>query len=182
MTPWYEPLRLELLAAALGTGLAGVLSPISAWLLPTTWGSFSILPGGPSNAKREDADLVRHTQRAAKLVSDFLDAWRLAQQGRHSFAPWRWNGAGILPPQAGVHAFRLVRDAQQLGLRDSRDIIALCLQRVGIHPQLPRHPKIQRDILDAVKGVAPLEARFERYNAADWKDIFASLPQAANYS
>ena len=182
MTPWYEPLRLELLAAALGTGLAGGLAPISAWLLPTTWGSYSILRGGPSSAEREDADLVRHTQHAAQLVSDFLDVWRLAQQDRHSFAPWRWTGAGLFPPQAGVHAFRLVRDAQQLGLRNTRDILLLSRHRVCIHPHLIKHPDIQRDIRDAANGIESLRDRFATYDDANWKRIAAALPRAENYS
>lgn len=182
MTPWFEPIRLELLAAAMGRQVGGVLTPINAWLFPTSWGNFSILRGTSGPANTEHADLVRHTQHAAQLVSDFMGVWRLAQRRRLAFAPWRWNGGSLLPPQAGIHAFRLVRDAQQHGLKNSRDIIALCLHRVFIHPHLPKHPEIQNDIVDAANGIQPLQDRFETYNDEAWKRIVASLPRAENYS
>lgn len=181
-TPWFEPLRLELLAAALGHQVGSVLMPIGAWLFPTSWGSFSVLRGAAPTFRTEHADLVRHTQHAAQLVNDFLGTWRLVQRQRLGFSPWRWSGAGILPPQAGTHAFRLIRDAQQLGLRHSRDIISLSLHRVCIHPHLPKHPDIQQDVLDAINGVQPLQNRFETYDDATWKRIYVSLPRAESYS
>lgn len=182
MTPWFEPLRLELLAAALGPQVGSKIAPVSSWLFPTSWGSFAILRGATSRAETEYVELVRHTQHAAQLVSDFLGIWRLAQRRRLAFAPWRWNGASPLPPQAGIHAFRLIRDAQQLGLRNSRDIFALSLHRVYIHPHLAKHPDIQRDIFDAANGIEPLLDRFATYDDATWKRIAASCPRAENYS
>jgi len=181
-TPWFEPVRLELLAGALGPQAGAMLAPISAWLFPTSWGSFSVLRSKPATASEDYTELVRHTQHAAQLVSDFLGMWRLAQGQALSFAPWRWNGSSPLAPQAGVHAFRLIRDAQQLGLRNERDIFALSLYRVCVHPLLPKHPDIQRDILDAVKGKHALEDCFQAYDNAAWKRIFASLPRTENYS
>jgi hypothetical protein len=180
-TPWFEPVRLELLAGALGPQAGAMLAPISAWLFPTSWGSFSVLRN-KSAAGEDDTELVRHTQHAAQLVSDFLGIWRLAQRQTLSFAPWRWNGSSPLPPQAGVHAFRLIRDAQQLGLRNERDIFALSLYRVCVHPLLPKHPDIQRDILDAANGRHALQDRFQAYDDTAWKRIFASLPRTENYS
>lgn len=181
-TPWFEPVRLELLAGALGAQAGAMLAPISAWLFPTSWGSFSVLRSKSATAGEDHSDLVRHTQHAAQLVSDFLGIWRLAQRQTLSFAPWRWNGSSPLPPQAGVHAFRLIRDAQQLGLRHERDIFALSLYRVFVHPLLPKHPDIQRDILDAVNGKRALQDRFQAYDDAAWKRIFALLPRTENYS
>lgn len=181
-TPWFEPVRLELLAGALGSQAGAILAPISAWLFPTSWGSFSVLRSKSATADENHTDLVRHTQHAAQLVSDFLGIWRLVQRQTLSFAPWRWNGSSPLPPQAGVHAFRLIRDAQQLGLRNERDIFALSLYRVCVHPLLPKHPDIQRGILAAAKGKHALENRFQAYDDAAWKRIFASLPRTENYS
>ncbi|WP_057385065.1 hypothetical protein [Pseudomonas aeruginosa] len=182
MSPWFEPLRLELLAAALGEQLGGVLMPITRWLCPTSWGSLAILH---STAGLPDAalpDRARETQRLAPLINDFLGAWRHALERPVPYAPWRWNGTSPLPPQAGTHAYRLTRDAHQRGLGDSRDVIALSLHRVFIHPHLPQHPDVQRDIALAAAGTARLQARFETYSDADWKRIAASLPRAENYT
>ncbi|MFJ3461526.1 hypothetical protein [Achromobacter spanius] len=181
-TPWFEPVRLELLVGALGPQAGAMLAPVSAWLLPTSWGSFSVLRSTTATAGEDQTDLVRHTQHAAQLVSEFLGIWRLAQGQTLSFAPWRWNGSSPLPPQAGVHAFRLIRDAQQLGLRNERDIFALSLYRVCVHPLLPKHPDIQRDIVGAANGKHALQDRFQAYDDAAWKRIFASLPRTENYS
>ncbi|HAP27427.1 MAG TPA: hypothetical protein DCR74_17755 [Achromobacter sp.] len=181
-TPWFEPVRLELLAGALGPQTGAVLAPIRAWLFPTSWGSFSVIRGNSTIAGEHHADLVRHTQHAARLVSDFLGIWRLAQRQTLSFAPWRWTGPSPLPPQAGVHAFRLVRDAQQLGLRQDHDIFTLSLYRVCVHPLLPKHPDIHRHILDAANGNHALQERFQAYDDAAWRRIFSSLPRAKDYS
>lgn len=181
-TPWFEPVRLELLAGALGPQAGAVLAPIRAWLFPTSWGSFSVIRGNSTMAGEHHADLVRHTQHAARLVSDFLGIWRLAQRQTLSFAPWRWTGPSPLPPQAGIHAFRLVRDAQQLGLRQDHDIFALSLYRVCVHPLLPEHPDIHRDILSAANGNRALQERFHAYDDAAWKRIFSSLPRGKDYS
>lgn len=181
-TPWFEPVRLELLAAALGPQVGAMFAPIKAWLFLTSWGGFSVLHRTSTIAQDDKADLVRHTQHAAQLVNEVLGAWRLAQRQVLSFAPWKWNGAGLLPPQAAVHAFRLVRDAERLGLRRREDIITLSLHRVCIHPLLPEHVEIQRDIFEAADGKASLESRFENYDDAIWQRIVAALPRAENYS
>lgn len=99
-----------------------------------------------------------------------------------TYAPMRWRGDTTLPPQAAVHAFRMIRDAHQLGLRLSADVIDLCTHRVFIHPGLPRHPKVQADLAEAAAGQSTLQARFETYDDAAWKRIVASLSPAANYS
>ncbi len=182
ITPWFEPVRLELLTAALGHHIGGLLTPIRAWLFPTSWDSFAMVRSTPQASHSDHGASIRNTQHAAQLVNDFLGVWRLAQRQILSFAPWRWSGPGLLPPQAGTHAFRLVRDAQQLGLRNSRDIITLSLHRVCIHPLLAQHAQIQHAIVEAAKGAFSLESRFETYDDAAWKRIYASLPRAANYS
>lgn len=181
-TPWFEPVRLELLAGALGARAGAMFAPINAWLFPTSWGSFSVLQSSSATASEDHTALVRRTQHAAQLVSEFLGIWRLAQRQTLSFAPWRWTGPSPLPPQAGVHAFRLVRDAQRLGLRHERDIFALSLYRVCVHPLLPKHPDIQRGILDAANGKHALHDRFQAYDDTAWKRVFASLPRTENYS
>ncbi|HBO3623958.1 TPA: hypothetical protein L4S57_005260 [Pseudomonas aeruginosa] len=181
-SPWFEPLRLELLAAALGEQLGGVLMPITRWLCPTSWGRFAILHGEAGRSDAAFPDRARDTQRLAPLINDFLGAWRHAQEHSVSYAPWRWQGASPLPPQAGTHAYRLIRDARQRGLNDSRDVIALSLHRVFIHPYLPLHPEVQNHIAQTAAGNHRLQARFNTYSDADWKRIAASLPRAENYS
>ncbi|MFJ3462610.1 hypothetical protein [Achromobacter spanius] len=182
MTPWFEPLRLELLAASMERAFPALLWPVKRWLCPTSWGTYTLLRGAPSETGMDAPVLARHAQQLAPLVGDFLDVWRLALKLPMTYAPMRWRGATILPPQAAVHAFRMIRDAHKLGLRLSADIIDLCTHRVFIHPSLPRHPNVQDDIAAAAAGQSTLQARFETYDDLMWKRIVASLPPAANYT
>ncbi len=182
MTPWFEPLRLELLAASMEHAFPALLWPVKRWLCPTSWGAFTLLRGSPTEAGSDAPALVRHALQLAPLVSDFLDVWRAALRFPVTYAPMRWRGPTILPPQAAVHAFRMIRDAQNSRLRLSADIIDLCMHRVFIHPHLPRHPEIQDDIQAAVAGQSTLQARFEKYDDFAWQRIVASLPPAANYT
>lgn len=182
MTPWFEPLRLELLAASMERAFPALLWPVKRWLCPTSWGTYTLLRGASTEAGMDAPELARHAQQLAPLVGDFLDVWRLALTLPMTYAPMRWRGATILPPQAAVHAFRMIRNAHQLGLRLSADIIDLCTHRVFIHPGLPRHPKVQADIAVAAAGQSTLQARFETYDDAAWKRIVESSSPAANYS
>ncbi|WP_025807407.1 DUF4123 domain-containing protein [Pseudomonas chlororaphis] len=182
LSPWFEPIRLELLAASLGSQIGGLLGPVGAWLFPTSWGSYALLRSTASPQEVALPLLARETQQAAPLISDFLGVWRQALEYPLGFSPWRWKGPSVLPPQAGTHAFRLVRDAGRLGLSESRDIVALSLHRVFIHPHLPQHPDIQRDIAAAAAGTAGLQERFATYDDTTWMRIAASLPRAESYT
>ena len=182
MTPWFEPLRLELLAAAIGRAMPALLGPVRHWLCPTSWGSYTLLQGAPAGTSVDDPALARQTQQLAPLVNDFLDVWRHALTLPTTYAPMRWRGATVLPPQAAVHAFRIIRDAHSRGLRLGADIIDLCTHRVFIHPHLPQHPGVQADIAAASAGHCTLQTRFETYDDLAWKRVVASLPSTANYS
>ena len=182
VSPWFEPLRLELLAASVGNTFPDLLWPIRRWLCPTSWGTYTLFRGAPSGAGMDIPALARQTQRLAPLVGDFLDAWRLALRFPMTYAPRHWRGDTLLPPQAAAHAFRLVRDAHNRGLRLSADIIDLCMHRVFIHPDLPQHPQVQADIARALAGTSTLHARFETYDDSAWMRIVASLPAAVSYS
>lgn len=180
-SPWYEPLRLELLAAALGSQIGTVLHPIHTWLCPTSWGSLALLQGDADPAApNEISPLARQTQRLAPLVSDLLGAWRAALKWPPKNTPQRGQGSGLLPPQAGAQAFRLVRDAQRLGLKNHQDILSLSLHRVFVHPLLPQHPDVQRDIATAAAGHQALQALFATYDDNTWQRMAATLPQAEN--
>ncbi|WP_312431575.1 hypothetical protein [Achromobacter sp.] len=182
MTPWFEPLRLELLAASMERAFPALLWPVKRWLCPTSWGTYTLLRGAPTGAGTEELVLARQAQQLAPLVGDFLDVWRLALKLPTTYAPLRWHGDTILPPQAAVRAFRMIRDAHHLGLRQSADIIDLCTHRVFIHPDVSQHPRVQADIAAAAAGQSTLQARFETYDDVAWKRIVASLSPAANYS
>lgn len=180
---WFEPLRLELLLGSMGTAVGDLLNPIRIWLCPTSWKGYILVHGTTYPIDPVLPLSARDTQRMAPVVSEFLDAWRHTLQLPLGFAPWRWKGASILPPQAGVHAFRLVHDAHRLGLDNSRDIIALCLHRVFIHPHLPQHPDIQQLIAQARAGAVDLQSHFaSHYSEAKWKRVTADLPHAKDYS
>ncbi|WP_269511581.1 DUF4123 domain-containing protein [Burkholderia sp. IMCC1007] len=182
VSPWFEPLRLELLAASVGNTFPDLLWPIRRWLCPTSWGGYTLFRGAPTGAGMDIPALARQTQRLAPLIGDFLDAWRLALRFPLTYAPRHWRGDTLLPPQAAAHAFRLVRDAHKRGLRLSADVIDLCMHRVFIHPDLPLHPHVQADIARALAGTSTLQARFETYDDSAWMRIVASLPAAVSYS
>ena len=88
----------------------------------------------------------------------------------------------MLPPQAGVHGFRLIRDARRLGLKDAGDLVSLSLNRVLLHPDLPQHPEIQQIIAQARKGAIQLRSHFATCSDSFWKRIVVDLPRAKDYS
>ncbi|MHA6198512.1 hypothetical protein ACX3YG_29580 [Pseudomonas wadenswilerensis] len=181
-TPWYEPLRMELLLGAMGDEAGELLGPIRYWLVPLSWGGFTLIRRPDYSGMSELPALARQVQQLAPVIHRFLGLWRHAVQHPPAFAPWCWEGASILPPQAGVHAFRLIRDARRLGLKSSRDLTALSLRRVLLHPHLPQHPDIQKIIDQARTGAIDLQSHFATCRDAFWKRVVADLPRAEDYS
>ncbi|MHA6194123.1 hypothetical protein ACX3YG_07095 [Pseudomonas wadenswilerensis] len=179
---WFEPLRLELLSASMDHAAGELLAPIRSWLLPVSWGSYAVLHCTNYPLEQGISAPARETQQLAPEVNTFLGIWRHALQSDVGFAPWRWNGPGVLPEQAGVHAFRLIRDARRLGLCNSSDRIALSLHRVFLHPHLPQHPDIQQVITQARAGSLDLKSHFATYGEAAWKRIVYDLPRAKDYT
>lgn len=181
-SPWFEPLRLELLMCAMDQEAGCLLSPIRHWLFPVTWGGYTLMRRPDYDCYPELSELARQTQRLAPVIHTFFGVWRHAQEHPPAFSPWHWKGASILPPQAGVHAFRLIRDAERLGLTTSRDLIVLSLYRVMFHPYLPQHPEVQQIIAQARTGLTDLQSDFASRSVAFWKRVVAELPLAEDYS
>lgn len=180
-SPWYEPLRLELLIGALEKQAGDLLGPIQLWMFPSSWGGNSLLRSTGYSCPQDLGQTARQTQQLASETRAFLGLWRHALLCHHSFAPWRWTGASVLPPQAAVHGFRLIREAHRLGLKGS-DLISLSLHQVFMHPHLPQHPDIQKAIAQARAGTIDLHSQFGDYSDATWKRIVAELPRAEDYS
>ena len=181
-SPWFEPLRMELLLGALDTQAGDLLSPIRFWLFPVSWGGCTLMRSTVYPCDSVLPPLARETQQLAPVIRRFLGVWRHAIQSPPIFAPWRWTGDSVLPPQAGVHAFRLIRDARRLGLENSRDLLSLSLHRVLLHPDLPQHPEIQQLIAQARAGSIDLHSHFTTCSDIFWKRIVADLPRAKDYS
>lgn len=182
-SPWFEPLRLELLVGAMGAQAGDLLGPIRLWLFPVSWQEgYTQIRSTHYFPDSELPQLARQTQQLAPVIRRFLAVWRYAVENPPVFAPWRWKGKSVLPPQAGVHGFRLIRDARRLGLKDSRDLISLSLYRVFLHPDLPQHPEIQQIIAQARKGAINLHDHFTSCSDSFWKRIVAELPRAEDYS
>lgn len=181
-SPWFEPLRLELLIGAMGTPAGDLLGPIRVWLFPSSWEGYSLVRSTHYFTDSDLPQLVRETQQLAPVIRRLLGAWRHMVRNPPIFAPWRWKGRSVLPPQAGVHAFRLIRDARSLGLKNSRDLISLSMHRVFLHPDLPQHPEIQQFIVQARKGAIDLHEHFLTCSDSFWKRISAELPRAEDYS
>ncbi|OLS63963.1 hypothetical protein PSEMO_10310 [Pseudomonas putida] len=181
-SPWFEPLRLELLLCAMQQEAGCLLRPIQHWLLPVSWGGYTMARSPDYVCDPDLSELARQTQQLAPEVNAFLGVWRHALTFQDGFAPWRWQGPGILPGTAAVHGFRLIRDARRLGLHNSSDRLSLSLHRVFMHPHLPQHPDIQQAITQARAGSLDLHSHFATYSDATWKRIVYALPLAKDYS
>ncbi|WP_176080400.1 hypothetical protein [Paraburkholderia tropica] len=178
--PLYEPPRLELWAAALRGDLGAYLWPIRQWLYPVSWGGFVLFNGSPGSTHGLPP-VAHETQAEAALVSTMLAAWRRSLCESMSYAPWRWQPGGPLPPQAASRAFRMIRDARRSGLRNNEDIIVLALHRVTVHPDLAEHERIRADLVRAAKGEASLSELFQDYDSAALQYVASSLPHAKDY-
>lgn len=175
MSPWFEPLRLELLAAAMPDTLSSALWPIRTWLLPTSWGEIAMVNGAPGASSLVPA-IARDAQRDAALIALLLSAWRRTLQAPLSFAPRQWQGRTLLPPQAAASAFRMVRQARQRGVTDSKDLLALALHQETIHPQLLRFDPLHDALLRATPGHA--SGVLAAYGNVAWSRIAAYLNEA----
>ena len=182
-SPWFEPLRLELLVGAMGPQAGDLLGPIRLWLFPVSWEEgYTQIRSTHYFPDSGLPKLVRETQQLAPVIRRFLGVWRYAVENPPVFAPWGWRGKSVLPPQAGVHGFRLIRDARRLGLKDAGDLVSLSLNRVLLHPDLPQHPEIQQIIAQARKGAIQLRSHFATCSDSFWKRIVVDLPRAKDYS
>lgn len=183
ISPWFEPLRLELLFATMRVQAGQLLGPVRLWLLPLSWEGYTIVRGTSSSGAPGLPLDARESQQLAPVINRFLAVWRQALRQPPRFAPWRWTGSSGLPTYAAAHAFQLIRDAHRLGLRNSRDLIALSLYRVLMHPHLPQHPDIKHLIAQASAGKLDLQSHFSSsYSEAHWRRIVADLPRAKDYS
>ena len=182
-TPWFEPLRLELLSATAASEISWLLCPIRFWLSSLSWGVHTAVRGTDTPVEVVMPSSARQALQWAPLINSLLGTWQHLLRRPVGFAPWRWTGDSVLPPQAALHALRLVRNAHAFGLREQRDIIALCLHQVFIHPLLPQHPEIQALIAKAGSGALDLQSHFaSHYSEALWKRTFTDLPRAKDYS
>lgn len=216
MSPWFEPLRLELLAASIHAETLGPLMwPIRTWLLPTSWGSLAMVNGfqrstgidvgigvgrigagigvgigttsatmtGPAAGTALQPSiqlpaLARQTQRDAPLIAQLLSAWRRSLQLPLSYAPGRWQGPSLLPPQAAAQAFRWIRQARQAGLSDTRDIIVLALHQAAIHPRLLDYEPLRLALASAAPGGA--STVLAAYGGHAWHRIATHLDQVGS--
>ena len=180
-SPWFEPLRMELLIISMKHA-GDLLGPVRAWLLPISWGGYTVLRNTGYPPEQRVCAAARESQQLAPEANALLGIWRHALTLDTGFSPWRWKGPGVLPARAGAHAFRLIREARWLGLKTSSDRISLSLHRVFLHPHLPKHPEIQAVIAQARARSLDLESHFDTYTEATWKRLVADLPPAKDYS
>lgn len=172
--PWYEPLRLELLATTLGSSLGGLLGPIQSWWAPSNWGPIAQWAGG-GLATEEQCARATQAQALVPLVRRLLDLWRAAQRAPLvHFARPNGNSAA-LPPNAAREALSLILHAQTLGLHRTQDILALCLGRACVDQRLHEYPGIRLHIDQAARGVHPLPVALARYHGGQWQSLLAEL-------
>lgn len=172
--PVYEPLRLELLVATLKHGETGGWWPIDRWLFPTSSGASSCLIG-LEDTSVDFSPFTSAIQQDAALVSSLLSAWRRAVSLPLTYAPARWQGPTLLPPQAAARAYRQIRDARQLGLKNQYDIVTLALHRLMLHSSLHTHTDIGISIKRAIENGTSLGKLFSELNDQSWQRIVSDL-------
>ncbi|MGF6171205.1 hypothetical protein [Pseudomonas moraviensis] len=172
--PVYEPLRLELLVATLKVGETGSWWPIHQWLIPTSSGATSCLIGQPDTSVEFSA-FASSVQQDAALVSSLLGAWRRAVSLPLTYAPARWEGPTLLPPQAAAQAYKQIRGARHLGLKNQHDIVALALHRLMLHSSLHTHTDIGLAIERAIENGTSLAKLFAELNDQSWQRIVSDL-------
>ncbi|SCZ39190.1 MULTISPECIES: hypothetical protein [Pseudomonas] len=172
--PVYEPLRLELLVATFKHGETGGWWPIHQWLFPTSSGASSCLIG-QADTSVVFSPFTSAVQQDAALVSSLLGAWRRAVSLPLTYAPARWQGHTLLPPQAAARAYKQINDARQLGLKNQHDIVTLALHRLILHSSLHTHAYIGTSIKLAIENGTSLGKLFSELNDQSWQRIVSDL-------
>ncbi|MDD0974698.1 hypothetical protein [Pseudomonas fontis] len=174
--PVFEPVRLELLAAAFERSDLGPWWPIRHWLFTTSGGATATLHGQP-NKRPATPPQASRLQDDVPLVQALLSAWRELLMYPGLYAPERWQGPSVLPPVAAIQAGRLIQQARELGLSTTADLLSLSLHRLSLHPRLHTQPQVAAMLARASAGQSPLDAQLSQYNEARWQAVVASLTQ-----
>lgn len=167
--PVYEPVRLELFAAAFGQVDKGPWWPIKRWLLLTSGGAPVSVTSreGPYHPVPAHA---RKMQTDAGLIMELLTVWR-------SMISYPVTNPPLpLPQLAAVRASEYIQQARKLGLSGLEDIQTLALHLLCIHPRLHTHPDVLAMINTTVKTQRPLAALFGHYTDANWRYVTTHLP------
>ncbi|MEM5435481.1 hypothetical protein [Paraburkholderia diazotrophica] len=172
--PFYEPVRAELLASTSIEDANVWRGPVSDWLYPDASGVVTRLPRAKTSAQRI-SDYGVSVQAGVPWVVRLLAAWRTAQMDDLSYAPARWRGAHLLPPDAAAQAYGQLLDASHLGLSDLTDQLVFALHRLFIHPRLDTHPQVRNAIARTATGETSLAEQFDKFSDAMWAQIVATL-------
>ncbi|KUY91852.1 MULTISPECIES: hypothetical protein [unclassified Burkholderia] len=171
----FEPLRMELWAAC---RMAGSLWPLRHWLICLSGASITLLEGKPDHRTADDSEHTWFAQRSAPLIADIQAAWQRVREASFDNTHLRNASAALTPQQVTAVAYRAVRAAHTLGLRDHRDILILGLHSLRIHPRLHEHPQVRASIERAARGNTPLSDDFDRCSDAMWQHIANELDAA----
>jgi hypothetical protein len=172
--PFYEPVRMELLASTSIEDANVWRGPVSDWLYPDAGGVVTRLPRAKTTAQRI-SDHGVSVQAGAPWVVRLLAAWRTSQMDDLSYAPARWRGSSPLPPDAAAQAYGQLLDASHLGLSDLTDQLVFALHRLFIHPRLDTHPQVRNAIARAAAGETSLGEQLDTFSDAMWARIVVTL-------
>ncbi|MCF1490862.1 hypothetical protein LZ838_26240 [Pseudomonas sp. AA27] len=167
--PVFEPVRLELLAAAYEHAEQMPWWPIHRWLFLTS-GGFAVRMIGEPYAQKPIPVAAGEMQAEAPLVQAMLSAWR-------ALLP-QTDDRPSLPAVAAVLAYEEIVQARRQGLSEPADIIALALHQRCLHPQLHTYPALRTLIDKAVHAQIPLTQTLAEYTESNWRYVLANLPQS----
>lgn len=172
--PVHEPLRLELLSAALEDDQHDLWWPIEHWLYPHSSGAISVInakPGGNDAPGRVAAAM----QIDADLIAMLLGRWRRIPRSPLPYPPAHANSATPLPPHAAMMAYAQLQQARKRGLVRDDDLLVLALFQLNIHQQLQRHVRVSKLIDTAIAGQISLGDLFKRFTDRDWERVVSDL-------
>jgi hypothetical protein len=169
--PVYEPVRLELLAAAFAQAEQGPWWPVGNWLFLSSGGRLSNLKGQSGQRHPLPAPALRIQQDVA-LIEQVLCAWRALREGASALS------LREIPPFAAVRASNFIDDARRLGLSTPHDIQVFALYHLCLHPRLHTAPAVRTMIDAAAKGERALMSMFAQYSDGQWQRTLDGLPKA----
>ncbi|CAI3802215.1 hypothetical protein GLGCALEP_03062 [Pseudomonas sp. MM221] len=168
--PVYEPVRLELLAAAFKQVEHGPWWPISNWLFLSSGGRLAHLKG-QSGPRHRLPEAAKRIQDDVEIIEQLLAAWRLIRAGSSVL------NQREIPPFAAVRASNFIDEARRLGLSAMHDIQVFALYHLCLHSRLHTVPAVRSMIDAAAKGQRPLKYMFAQYTNGQWQRTVGSLPE-----
>lgn len=135
VTPFFEPLRFELLQVMEPDGLATCLWPVNHWWYMTSTGNICVQTGKVAEEKWVPASDTALTQQEIPGIFSLLQAWQLVRP--------------VLPMDAAINAANTWLNIEETGHfeKENRNFLSLCHLTLAV--DIEQHPAV-RALLEQV--------------------------------